>query len=221
MPIIWVFPIWHDVLNLKYISMIASLRGVLQYKGENSIVLDVGGVGYEVYVTAGGLLALPPLNGEIFLYTYSHIKEDGFTLFGFFSMIEKETFQTLLQVSGIGPKLAVAVLSAMEPSAFSRAIMADDLSALTKISGVGKKTAERMCLELKDKVAFIPSAGLAVASPTATSAGDDLTDDGISALINLGYSEANAREAVSQILSRSETPMGLQDLIRQALRSLA
>ncbi len=201
--------------------MIASLRGILQYKGENSIVLDVGGVGYEVYVTVGGALALPPLNGELFLYTYSHIKEDGFTLFGFFSMIEKETFQTLLQVSGIGPKLAVAVLSAMEPSAFSQAILADDLTALTKISGVGKKTAERMCLELKDKVAFIPSGGLADHPAVATSADDDLSNDGVSALMNLGYSEINAKEAVSQVLSRSDTPEGLQDLIRQALRSLA
>lgn len=135
-------------------------------------------------------------------------------------MIEKETFQTLLQVSGIGPKLAIAVLSAMAPADFSRAILADNLTTLTKISGVGKKTAERMCLELKDKVAFIPAVA-STDSPSISSAiDDDLSNDGISALINLGYSEVNARDAVSQVLSRSDAPLGLQDLIRHALRSL-
>lgn len=201
--------------------MIASLRGVLQYKGENSIILDVGGVGYEVHITVGGFLALPSLDGELFLHIYSHIKEDGFTLFGFFSMVEKETFQTLLQVSGIGPKLAVAVLSAMAPAEFSRAILADNLTVLTKISGVGKKTAERMCLELKDKVAFIPSTETDQVASAVAPGSDDLTMDGISALMNLGYPEANATEAVSQVVAGSEKSLGLQELIRQALRSLA
>jgi Holliday junction DNA helicase RuvA len=199
--------------------MIASLRGTLQHKGETSIVLDVGGVGYEVYITTGGFLALPPLNGELFLFIYSNIKEDSFTLFGFFSMEEKETFQTLLQVSGIGPKLAIAVLSAMVPVDFAQAILADNLTALTKISGVGKKTAERMCLELKDKVAFISTGGASSVVSAATQ-DDTLRADGISALMNLGYSETSAREAVSQVLSDGSTQAGLEDLIRQALRSL-
>lgn len=199
--------------------MIASLRGTLQYKGETSIVLDVGGVGYEVHITTGGFLALPPLDGELFLFIYSHIKEDSFTLFGFFSMVEKETFQTLLQISGIGPKLAIAVLSAMVPVDFAKAILADNLTALTKISGVGKKTAERMCLELKDKVAFIPTAGTS-AMASSVIPDDALSADGISALMNLGYSEISAREAVSQALSDGNKNPDLESLIRQALRSL-
>ncbi len=199
--------------------MIASLRGVLQYKCETSIVLEVGGVGYEVHITTGGFQALPSLDGELFLFIYSHIKEDGFTLFGFSSMVEKETFQTLLQVSGIGPKLAVAVLSAMAPADFSQAILADNLTALTKISGVGKKTAERMCLELKDKVAFIPTGESTVASP-ASFVEDGLSHDGVSALMNLGYSEISSREAVAHVLAGPTDPPDVQTLIRQALRSL-
>ena len=201
--------------------MIASLRGILQYKGETTIILDVGGVGYEVHLTTGGFLLLPALDGEFFLHIYSHIKEDGFTLFGFSSMIEKETFQTLLQVSGIGPKLAIAVLSAMAPADFSRAILADNLTMLTKISGVGKKTAERMCLELKDKVAFIPATAPTGSSQVSSDIDNDLSNDGISALMNLGYSEMNAKEAVSQVIGQGGASLDLQDLIRQALRSLS
>jgi Holliday junction DNA helicase RuvA len=202
--------------------MIASLRGVLQYKADSSIVLDVGGVGYEVHVTVGGFLSLPSLEEELFLHIYSHIKEDSSTLFGFFSVVEKETFQTLLHVSGIGPKLAIAVLSSLSPSDFSRAILADDLSALTKISGVGKKTAERMCLELKDKVTFIPSLESTSVVQYSPVAENDASDDAVSALMNLGYSENNARDAVHRAIaaSSSDTP-GVQELIREALRSLA
>ena len=201
--------------------MIASLRGTLQHKGDTSIVIDVGGVGYEVHITVGGFLALPSLDEELFLYIYSHIKEDGFTLFGFSTIVEKETFQTLLHVSGIGPKLAVAVLSAMSPGDFSSAILSDNLSALTKISGVGKKTAERMCLELKDKVAFIPASESTVATPVASAVESLVCDDAVSALMNLGYPENNARDAVSKVIHSSPEPLGLQDLIRHALRSLA
>ena len=201
--------------------MIASLRGVLQYKSETSIILDVGGVGYDVHITTGGFLSLPPVEGELFLYIYSHIKEDSFTLFGFFSLIEKETFQILLQVSGIGPKLAVAVLSAMVPSDFSKAILADDLAVLTKISGVGKKTAERMCLELKDKVLFIPISEVSSDVSLPVTHDNALSNDGVSALMNLGYSETSAQEAVNQVMSVHSNTLDLQDLIRQALRSLA
>lgn len=201
--------------------MIASLRGVLQYKAETSIVLDVGGVGYEVHVTVGTFLALPVLGEELFLHVYSHIKEDMFALFGFSSVVEKETFQTLLHVSGIGPKLAVAVLSAMAPGDFSRAILSDNITSLTKISGVGKKTAERMCLELKDKVSFIPSIEKASVVPAASVVEDEISNDAISVLVNLGYPENNAREAVSQAMHASSVHLGLQELIRESLRSLA
>jgi len=135
-------------------------------------------------------------------------------------MVEKETFQILLQVSGIGPKLAVAVLTAMVPTDFARAILTDNLTALTKISGVGKKTAERMCLELKDKVTFIPTAGTAPVISSSETEDDTLTVDGVSALMNLGYSEMKARDAVNHVL-RGGKELDLQDLIRQALRSLA
>lgn len=201
--------------------MIASLRGTLQYRGETSIIIDVSGVGYEVVLTSGGFFSLPLLEGDLFLHIYSHIKEDGFTLFGFTSMIEKETFQTLLQVSGIGPKLAIAVLSAMAPSDFSRAILADNLTTLTKISGVGKKTAERMCLELKDKVAFIPCESTQTTVDSVLPVESDLSRDGVSALVNLGYAEIDAAGAVAQVLAAGEPAEGLQGLIRQALRSLA
>lgn len=203
--------------------MIASLRGIVQFKYQDRIIMDVHGVGYEVSMPESALFSVPDEGHEVFLYIHSHIREDAFLLFGFFDGQEKETFQLLLSVSGVGPKLALAILSGVTPADLSRAVSADDIGRLTQISGVGKKTAERLCLELKDKVDFIPASE---SVPVGTGPGDvkaenTLMDDAVSALMNLGYPAANAQEAVAGIYALREGEVELEDLIRLSLRSLA
>lgn len=203
--------------------MIASLRGIVQYKYPDRLVVDVHGLGYEVFMPESALFSVPDEGHEVFLHIHSHVREDAFLLFGFFEHEEKQTFQLLLAVSGVGPKLALSILSALAPGQLSEAIGGDDIGRLTQISGVGKKTAERLCLELKDKVGFISGA----ASPTTSQSGvtgrrqEALLEDALSALVNLGYPAAQAQEAVAGIYALREGEVGLEDLIRLALRSLA
>ncbi len=203
--------------------MIASLRGIVQFKYTDRLVVDLHGVGYEVFMPESGLFALPDTGHEVFLHIHSHIREDAFLLFGFYEAQEKQTFQLLLSVSGVGPKLALAILSGISPAELARAVSADDIGCLTHISGVGKKTAERLCLELKDKVDFSPAA----ARPSTgrgrgeTRDENDVMDDAVSALVNLGYPATSAQEAVAAIYALRDGEVGLEDLIRLSLRSLA
>ncbi|MEN8257039.1 MAG: Holliday junction branch migration protein RuvA [Thermodesulfobacteriota bacterium] len=203
--------------------MIASLRGIVQFKYPDRIIIDVHGVGYEVSMPESALFAVPDEGHEVFLYIHSHIREDAFLLFGFSDFQEKQTFLLLLSVSGVGPKLALAILSGVSPADLARAVSADDIGRLTRISGVGKKTAERLCLELKDKVDFIPaSESVAVGKEQDDSKAENtLLDDAVSALVNLGYPATNAQEAVAAIYALREGDVDLEDLIRLALRSLA
>ena len=203
--------------------MIASLRGIVQLKYTDRIIIDVHGVGYEVSMPESALFSVPDEGHEVFLYIHSHIREDAFLLFGFFDGQEKQTFQLLLSVSGVGPKLALAILSGVSPADLARAVSSDDIGHLTQISGVGKKTAERLCLELKDKVDFIPASESVQAGKDrpGTTAENSLLDDAVSALMNLGYPATNAQEAVAGIFALREGDVDLEDLIRLALRSLA
>ncbi|MCK4838122.1 MAG: Holliday junction branch migration protein RuvA, partial [Desulfobulbaceae bacterium] len=132
--------------------MIASLRGVLAHKSPEHLIVDVGGVGYEVFYSPTGLHRLPENGEDIFLYIYTNVREDAFNLYGFLEIKEKEMFVLLTGVSGIGPKVAVNILAGMGPGDLASAIANTDLGRLVKLPGVGKKTAERLCLELKDKV---------------------------------------------------------------------
>lgn len=203
--------------------MIASLRGIVQFKYPDRLIVDVHGVGYEVLMPESTLFSVPDEGHEVFLHIYSHIREDAFLLFGFFAHQEKQTFQLLLTVSGVGPKLALAILSALSPAELARAVSADDIGRLTQVSGVGKKSAERLCLELKDKVDFIP---ITAAVPldkgrVASQAANAIFDDAVSALVNLGYPATNAQEAIAAVYALREGDVGLEDLIRLALRSLA
>ncbi len=203
--------------------MIASLRGIVQFKYPDRLIVDVHGVGYEVSMPESALFTVPVEGHEVFLHIHSHIREDAFLLFGFFEHQEKQTFQLLLLVSGVGPKLALAILSTLSPGELARAISGDDIGRLTQVSGVGKKTAERLCLELKDKVDFIPvtAAALRDTSHGGSQAASSVLDDAVSALVNLGYTVTNAQEAVAAIYALREGDVGLEDLIRLALRSLA
>jgi holliday junction DNA helicase RuvA len=207
--------------------MIASLRGELFARNSDSLIIDVRGVGYEVFISRLNQDKLPAIGQETFLYIHTEVREDALTLYGFSDPTEKKIFLLLLGVSGVGPRLALNILSGMPAAELAAAIHSEDIGRLTRIQGVGKKTAERLCLELKEKVRFMPEL-TAPASAIVTAdpgTGDQRSADAISALMNLGYSPVQARESLKAV--RFRTPpemfasMGLEELLRQALRSLA
>ncbi len=205
--------------------MIASLKGFLQYKSHSRLIVEVAGVGYDIAFCRAGLSRLPEIGGEVFLHIYTHVREDAISLYGFLEAEARELFVVLLGVSGVGPKLALNILSAAAPAELARAIMSDDLAALVKLPGVGKKTAERLCLELKDKVRDFADRSIDETSASAEiSSGSETAQDVISALINLGYPPAQAEKAMQKVVAG--LPAGLpeppiEEILRLTLRSLA
>ena len=202
--------------------MIAFLSGLLLHTEHDAAVLDVHGVGYEVHVSTRTRASLPPPGGKVTLHIYTSVREDAITLYGFPDSGEKRLFLLLTTVSGIGPKLALAILSGMEPAAFCQAVSMKDLRRLTALPGVGKKTAERLCMELADKMqALPPPQGQASAPPV--SEGFAL-HDAASALMNLGYPQETAWQALRSIQQADPVKtaqLRVDELIRAALRSLA
>ncbi|MBC8418740.1 MAG: Holliday junction branch migration protein RuvA [Desulfobacterales bacterium] len=200
--------------------MIAQLNGVLLQKTTQSIIIDVGGVGYEVSVPLSTFYALPDSRERVSLQIYTHVRDDSLTLFGFNTRLEKDLFLMLISVSGIGPKLSLNVLSGIGPQDLLEAIANGDALRLQAIPGVGKKTAERIALELKDRASKV--LGEAGISRIPVPQGEDrvILDDSLSALVNLGYSAKSARMAVEKAKSRVEE-MTLEGLIREALRILS
>ncbi|OAT85735.1 Holliday junction DNA helicase RuvA [Desulfotomaculum copahuensis] len=193
--------------------MIAFLHGVLAAVRDDAVIINVNGVGYLVYVPASTLQVLPAHKGEVHLHTHLLWREDGPHLFGFVSTVELETFRYLLNVAGIGPKGALTVLSAITPAALARAVAEGDINVLTRVPGVGKKTAQRIILELKDKLprqpGNVPDGGLP--------AGGE--DDALAALLALGYGETEARRAIHRVSPDGGTsPPG--ELVRAALQWL-
>jgi Holliday junction DNA helicase RuvA len=195
--------------------MIASISGIVKRKGADYLVIDVAGIGYQVTVPLSTFCSIPEPGSEVHLHIHTHLREDSLSLFGFLTQPEKDVFQLLLSVSGIGPKLALAVLSSLPVPELFRALQNSDDSRLCKCPGIGRKTAARMVLELKDKVAGILPEG---AGPTVVPAGGHL-DDAVSALVNLGYKRAQAEEAVHGI-TRERPGMHLAELIRESLSLL-
>jgi len=199
--------------------VIAHLRGRVLEKHPNRLVVDVNGVGYDVFVPLSTFYGLGEAGAEIALRIHTHVREDALALYGFTTLLEQELFERLIGVSGIGPKLALAVLSGIEPPELMRAIERGDVARLTAIPGVGKKTSERIVLELKDR---LPRALAA----TAASAGDApsgapaVRDDVLSALVNLGYHRPLAEQAVASAI-KSEPDGGFERTLKQALRELA
>jgi len=194
--------------------MIAHLRGRLLAKTPQSIVVETGGVGYEVAISIPTFTALPAEGNEVSLLIHTHVREDALALFGFTSATEKRLFEKLLGISGIGPKLAVTVLSGLPPERLIAAIHGQDHATLTRIPGVGKKTAERIVLELKDKLE-----GLA----TATAAGNatPVAEDVLSALVNLGYQRAAAQKGIETAVARNpESGKDFETLFRAAMSSM-
>lgn len=197
--------------------MIAYLRGRLFEKQPNRIILEVNGVGYDVAVPLSTFYGLGDTGTELGLRIHTHVREESLTLFGFATRLEQDLFERLISVSGIGPKVGLAVLSGIEPAELIRAIEHGDLARLTAIPGVGKKTSERIVLELKDRLPRAHAAERAVGAPVEPSA---LRDDVLSALMNLGYHRPLAEKAVESAIK--STPDGdFERTLKQALRDLA
>jgi holliday junction DNA helicase RuvA len=206
--------------------MIASLRGILLEREANACVIECAGVGYLVSVSARTARTLPEPGAEVKLLTHQVVREDALMLFGFAAPEERRLFELLITVSGVGPKVALAVLSGLDPGALARAIRDENLAALVAVPGVGRKTAERLVVELRDKLELIVTASAAGATPgPATPARGVLPkaerfEDAIAALVRLGYSGAQAQDAVRRVAE--ETPeLSLEDLVRRALTRLA
>jgi Holliday junction DNA helicase RuvA len=196
--------------------MISQIRGRLANKSPGEIIVDCNGVGYGIRVPLSTFYELPELEAEVLLQIYTHVREDALHLYGFLTPKEKELFCLLIGVSGVGPKLAINVLSGISAHDLERALHEEDLLGLTRIPGIGRKTAERMLVELKDKVT---SAG------TATGGGlplkDGVVKDALSALINLGYTRSIAEEAVHDVVRQQGHELSLEELLKESLRLLA
>ena len=197
--------------------MIARLKGTLLEKTPTRLVIDVAGVGYDVTVPLSTFYTIGDAGSEVTLRVHTHVREDAIALYGFGSAIEQDLFERLIGISGIGPKLALAVLSGIDAGELVRAIRAQDVARLTKIPGIGKKTAERIGLELKDRLpAALHPAGT---STVASTAGGQMRDDLLSALINLGYQRAAAEKAIDKALKQMpDAPF--ERLVRDVLRAM-
>lgn len=200
--------------------MIAHIKGLLQKKSTNAIIIDNGGIGYEVITPLSTFYALPEEEKEVSLHIYTHVREDAFILFGFITELEKTIFKLLISVSGIGPKLGINILSGIGPEELLDAISSGDVAKLQSIPGVGKKTAERLALELKDKA--LKARGDKEMQPSLLSLRHDkgIFDDALSALVNLGYPSKAANSAVEKACSNVKE-LNLEGVIREALRLLA
>jgi len=200
--------------------MIGQLRGQLLLKKPNLLLLDVHGVGYEVHVPLTTFYDLPGEGGEVILKIHTHVREDALTLFGFGTQREKDFFLKLISVSGIGPRLAISILSGARVEELAQAVAGGDLARLTAIPGIGRKTAERVMLELKPHVAAFLLPEDAARVRDARLAGG-LEEDVLSALVNLGYPRAAAERALSAVLAAREGDRTFEDVLRNTLRRLS
>jgi len=200
--------------------MIASLTGRLASKHPGGVVIDVQGVGYDVLIPLSTYYRLPDPEQPVALTIHTHVREDAIQLFGFSTSREKDAFLMLLGVSGIGPKLALSVISSLSVDVLAAAIRTDDQKTLASVPGIGKKSAARLVLELTDKVEKLGAAS----GPSAAKADEPsgkLMDDALSALVNLGYKAADVKDVIKQVLAGRNGDTPLQDLIRAALQELA
>jgi Holliday junction DNA helicase RuvA len=200
--------------------MIASLTGRLAFKAPTYLILDVHGVGYEVYIPLSTYYGLPNLSESISLSVHTHVREDAIQLFGFLTSQEKDAFVLLTSVSGVGPKLALSVLSALPVSNLVSAIQSGDVEKLTMVPGIGNKSASRLVLELKDKIGKLYP-DLAPVSDSPRQGQDAIFDDALSALVNLGYRPQDAKEALKQVKKSNAEAIVLKDMIRESLKELA
>jgi Holliday junction DNA helicase RuvA len=200
--------------------MIALLTGRLAFKAPTHLALDVQGVGYEVFIPLSTYYNLPNLQDSLTLSVHTHVREDAIQLFGFSTTHEKDAFVLLMSVSGIGPKSALGILSALPVSDLVSAIQSGDVEKLEAVPGIGKKSAGRLVLELKDKLTKLHPA-LAPSDAQPAKGRDQNFDDALSALTNLGYRPADAKEALKAAQQARPGSLTLQELIRESLKKLA
>lgn len=200
--------------------MIGQLRGQLLRKKANLILVDVQGVGYEIHIPLTSFYELPAEGGEVTLRIHTHVREDALLLYGFATQREKDLFLKLISISGIGPKLAIVILSGARVEELAQAIADGNLPRLVAIPGIGRKTAERLVLELKSQIT-----GFLIAQPEqsgpATGRTDGLQEDILSALVNLGYPRAGAEKSLNAVLHSAECERSFEDLLRHTLRRLS
>jgi Holliday junction DNA helicase RuvA len=194
--------------------MIAHLRGRLFSKHPNQAIVEAGGVGYELTISVPTFSELPGAGAEVSLHVHTHVREDAIALFGFLHAREKQLFERLITVSGIGPKLAITILSGMAAEEMVGAIRSNEIARLTRIPGIGRKTAERMVLELRDKLEDFGAA------PAAVEAATPVEEDVISALVNLGYQRAAAERALARA-KKNGKPETFEVVFREALAQVS
>lgn len=196
--------------------MIGRIKGILIEK-ESPLLVDVNGLGYEIYISTYSLCRLPNIGETVILHTYLVIREDAHTLFGFFTKEERSLFLALIKVSGIGPKVALSILSSIEPTEFVHYILENNLAGLLRLPGIGRKTAERLIIEMRDKVSGFEFLNVAVI-PGKSMSKSTVVHDAINALVTLGYNQNEARRVV---LQNKKSEMSCEDLIRLALKELS
>ena len=192
--------------------MIARLRGSLLELGDSVAVVEVGGIGYEVEVTTSAAASLAAAE-QVDLHTHFIAREDGQALYGFANAAERDLFRSVIKVSGIGPKLALSLLSTVSPEQFAAAVTSGNVAAITRVPGIGNKTASRLVVELRDRVD-----ALAVAA--ATSGGNEAVREAVLALVALGYREAAAAQVIGKV-AEANAAAGVEDLIKDALKRMA
>lgn len=200
--------------------MISYLKGILVEKNSGAVVLEVGGVGYYLNIPYSTFSELPPLYEKVKLWTYLHVREGSLSLFGFGTLEEREMFVTLISISSVGPKLALAILSQMEMSRLKLDIREENVQNLIKVSGVGKKTAQRIILELKDKLDKMADMDSLLGRKTETKK-DNRLEEAVAALKTLGYNNYEVRKALNHVLTSTAEEQSLEDIIEKSLKYFA
>jgi len=200
--------------------MIAHIQGRLHSKSPEYLVIDIDGIGYQVEVPLTTFYDLPDVGNTVALHIHTHVREDALKLYGFQSQEEKMLFVRLMSVAGIGPRLAVNILSGITPTELADSIVQGNLARLVSIPGVGRKTAERIMVEMRDK---LPGLALEsdMAAPVKTTAAEAMLEDALSALVNLGYKKKVANRAVEKAQQRLQGEITLESLLKESLRQLA
>ena len=205
--------------------MIAHLSGTLLSKHATSVILDVGGVGYEVNIPLSTFYDLGDIGATVQLRIYTHVREDALQLFGFKTARERELFLRIISVSGIGPKLGITLMSGMSADEMIESIRTNNLARLTLIPGIGRKTAERLVIELREKMAALATGGVEddtqrVQTGPAPTSEDGVRSDALSALVNLGYQRSSAEKAIEAVM-RETSELSVESVLRSSLRKLA
>lgn len=200
--------------------MIGRLRGILTEKQPPWLLLDVGGVGYEVEAPLSTFFVLPKTGTEVSLFTHLVVREDAQLLYGFWAVSERRLFRELIRISGIGPRVALAILSGMDAAEFTRCVQNEDAAALTRVPGIGKKTAERLLVEMRDRLKDwqLTPASLDGSNPEPVSTAHSATADAVAALVALGYKPAEVDRLIAKAKKTSDAELSTEQLIRAVLK---